>query len=331
MNSAKGAMVRVLSGIQPSGALHLGNYFAMMKRMIEYQQNHELFCFIVNMHALTSVYDADMLKKQTYEAACDFLALGIDPDRSIFWVQSDVPEVTELTWLLSNVTAMGLLERGHSYKDKIAKGLSPNHGLFAYPVLMAADILMYGAHRVPVGKDQIQHLEMTRDIAIRFNQTYGEIFIVPEPDIAEEVAVVPGLDGQKMSKSYGNTIDIFCTQAELKKRVMSIVTDSTPVEEPKNPDTCNLFAIYSLFLDGQGRQELRERYLRPGLKYGEVKKELLQVIWNFFEPYREKREKLAQDRTFVLDVLASGAAKARSISRPYLELAREKVGIAYRK
>jgi tryptophanyl-tRNA synthetase len=323
--------VRVLSGIQPSGALHLGNYFAMMKRMIEYQQNHELFCFIVNMHALTSVFDPALLKKQTYEAACDFLALGIDPDRSIFWVQSDAPEVTELTWLLSNVTAMGLLERGHSYKDKIAKGLSPNHGLFAYPVLMAADILMYGAHRVPVGKDQIQHLEMTRDIAIRFNQTYGEIFVVPEPDIAEDVAVVPGLDGQKMSKSYGNTIDIFSTQAELKKRVMSIVTDSTPVEEPKNPDTCNLFALYSLFLDAEGRQALRERYLKPGLKYGEVKKELLQVVWNFFEPFRDKRQKLLQDRSFVFDVLASGAAKARAIGQPYLEQAREKVGIAYRK
>ncbi len=323
--------MRVLSGIQPSGALHLGNYFAMMKRMIEYQENHELFCFIVNMHALTSVFDADMLKKQTFEAACDFLALGIDPERSIFWVQSDVPEVTELTWILSNVTAMGLLERGHSYKDKIAKGLSPNHGLFAYPVLMAADILLYGAHRIPVGKDQIQHIEMTRDIAIRFNQTYGELFIVPEPDIAEDVAVVPGLDGQKMSKSYGNTIDIFCTPAELKKRVMSIVTDSTPVEEPKNPDTCNLFALYSLFLDASGRQELRERYLKPGLKYGEVKKELLQVIGTFFEPYREKRETLIQDRAFVLDILASGAARARAIGLPYLEQAREKVGIAYRK
>ncbi len=322
--------MRVLSGIQPSGALHLGNYFAMMKRMIEYQENHELFCFIVNLHALTSVYDAALLKQQTFEAACAFLALGIDPEKSHFYVQSDVPEVTELTWLLSNVTAMGLLERGHSYKDKIAKGLPANHGLFAYPVLMAADILLYGANKVPVGKDQIQHLEMTRDIAIRFNQTYGETFIVPDADVAEDVALVPGLDGQKMSKSYGNTIDIFTTQAELKKRVMSIVTDATPVEQPKNPDKCNLFAIYSLFLDQAGRDELRERYLKPGLKYGEVKKELLEAIWKYFEPYREKREQLLTHPDHVLDILQMGAQKAAAVGRPYLELARERVGIAYR-
>lgn len=322
--------MRVLSGIQPSGALHLGNYFAMMKRMIEYQQNHELFCFIVNLHALTSVTDAGLLKKQTVEAACDFLALGIDPDRSVFYVQSDVPEVTELTWLLSNVTSMGLLERGHSYKDKIAKGLSPNHGLFAYPVLMAADILLYGANRVPVGKDQIQHLEMTRDIAIRFNQTYGDTFIIPDADIAEEVALVPGLDGQKMSKSYGNAIDIFLTHAELKKRVMSIVTDATPVEQPKNPDTCNLFAIYSLFLNPQQKAALRERYLQPGLKYGEVKKELLETIWKYFEPFRDKREQLLSRPDRVFDILQAGAEKARQVGRPYLELARERVGIAYR-
>ena len=322
--------MRVLSGIQPSGALHLGNYFAMMKRMIEYQEHHELFCFIVNLHALTSVTDANLLKKQTFEAACDFWALGIDPDKSFFYVQSDVPEVTELTWLLSNVTSMGLLERGHSYKDKIAKGLPANHGLFAYPVLMAADILLYGANRVPVGKDQIQHLEMTRDIAIRFNQTYGDTFVIPEADVAEEVALVPGLDGQKMSKSYGNTIDIFASHSELKKRVMSIVTDATPVEEPKNPDRCNLFALSSLFLSAEGRAELRERYLKPGLKYGEVKKELLETIWQYFAPYREKREQLIQHPDDVFDVLLMGAEKARAVGRPFLELARERVGIAYR-
>jgi tryptophanyl-tRNA synthetase len=322
--------VRVLSGIQPSGALHLGNYFAMMKRMIDYQQNHELYCFIVNLHALTSVSDAGLLKRQTFEAACDFLALGIDPEKSFFYVQSDVPEVTELTWLLSNVTSMGLLERGHSYKDKIAKGLAANHGLFAYPVLMAADILLYGANRVPVGKDQIQHLEMTRDIAIRFNQTYGETFVIPEADIADEVALVPGLDGQKMSKSYGNTIDIFAPHHEMKKRVMSIVTDATPIEHPKNPDTCNLFAIYSLFLNQESREELRERYLKPGLKYGEVKKELLEVIWEYFEPYRDQRERLITHPDHVFDMLQMGADKARLSGRPFLELARERVGIAYR-
>jgi len=321
--------VRILSGIQPSGSLHLGNYFAMMKRMIEYQKNHELFCFIVNYHALTTVFDAEKLRLQTFEALCDFLALGIDPEKSYFYVQSDIPEVTELTWLLSNVTPMGLLERAHSYKDKKDKGVAPNHGLFAYPVLMAADILLYGAERVPVGNDQKQHLEMTRDIAIKFNQTYGETFVVPEPEIPEDVALVPGIDGQKMSKSYGNTIDIFSTRKELKKRVMSIVTDATPIEEPKDPDKCNLFAIYSLFLDKEGKAELRDRYLKPGLKYSDVKKELINVIWDYFEPYREKREKLLNDRDYVYDVMKMGAAKTRAVAKPYLEKARENVGLNY--
>lgn len=321
--------MRVLSGIQPSGGLHLGNYFAMMKRMIEYQENHTLFCFIVNLHALTSVFDPSALRKNTFEAACDFLSLGIDPDKSYFYMQSDVPEVTELTWILSNVTPMGLLERGHSYKDKLAKGIPANHGLFAYPVLMAADILLYGANLVPVGKDQKQHLEMTRDIAIRFNQTYGEIFVVPEADIPEEVAMVPGVDGQKMSKSYGNTIELFADYAELKKKVMSIVTDSTPVEEPKNPDKCNLFSIYSLFLDAGGKKELRERYLKPGLKYGEVKKELVEVIWQFFTPYREKREQYLKDREGVYRIMNRGAEKARSVAKMYLTKAREAVGLNY--
>ncbi len=321
--------MRILSGIQPSGALHLGNYFAMMKRMIEYQENHTLFCFIVNYHALTSVFDAPLLRQQTFEAACDFLALGLDPQRSIFWVQSDVPEVTELTWLLSNVTPMGLLQRAHSYKDKLAKGIAANHGLFAYPVLMAADILLYGAERIPVGKDQKQHVEIARDIAIAFNQTYGETFVIPEPEIPKEVAVIPGLDGQKMSKSYGNTIDIFSPMEELRKRVMSIVTDATPVNEPKNPDKCNLFAIYSLFLDKTGRKALRDRYLTPGLKYSDIKKELTQVIWDYFEPYRAKREQLGKDREYVLNTMKKGAEKARAIATPFLDKARRNVGLNY--
>jgi len=224
---------------------------------------------------------------------------------------------------------MGLLERCHSYKDKIARGLIPTHGLFAYPVLMAADILLYGADIVPVGKDQKQHLEMTRDIAIRFNQTYGEVFVVPEPDIPDSVAMVPGLDGQKMSKSYGNTIDIFSPQNVMKKRVMSIVTDATPVEAPKNPDTCNLFAIYSLFLDEAGRKELRARYLAPGLKYGEVKKELAEVVWNYFAPYRARREELARDPEKVHRIMKQGAEKARSVAAHYLQAARRAVGIDY--
>lgn len=321
--------MRILSGIQPSGSLHLGNYFAMMKKMIEYQENHELFCFIVNYHALTTVFDAEKLRSQTFEALCDFLALGIDPEKSYFYVQADIPEVTELTWLLSNVTPMGLLERAHSYKDKKDKGIAANHGLFAYPVLMAADILLYGAEKVPVGKDQKQHLEMTRDVAIKFNQTYGETFVVPEPEIPKDVALVPGIDGQKMSKSYGNTIDIFGSHQELKKRVMSIVTDATPIEEPKDPDKCNLFAIYSLFLDKEGKAELRDRYLKPGLKYSDVKKELIKVIWDYFEPYREKREKLLNDRDYVYDVMKMGAKKTRAVAKPYLEKARENVGLNY--
>lgn len=321
--------MRVLSGIQPSGALHLGNYFAMMRRMIEYQKNHELFCFVVNYHALTSVKDADFLRKNTFEACVDFLALGIDPEKSYFYVQSDVPEVTELTWILSNITEMGLLLRAHSYKDKIDKGIEPNHGLFAYPVLMAADILLYGADRVPVGKDQKQHLEMTRDIAQKFNHNFGETFVVPEADIQDDLATIPGVDGQKMSKSYGNTLEIFAPKNVLKKKVMSIVTDARAIEEPKDPDTCNLFAIYSLFLDAEGRKNLRERYLKPGLKYGEVKKELLEVIWNYFEPYRDKREALINDPDTVHDIMLTGAEKTREVAKEYLEKARAAVGLNY--
>lgn len=301
----------------------------MMKRMIEYQENHELFCFVVNYHALTSVFDADKLKAQTFDALVDFLALGIDPEKSYFYVQSDIPEVTELTWILSNVTPMGLLERGHSYKDKKDKGIPANHGLFAYPVLMAADILLYQADRVPVGKDQKQHLEMTRDIAQKFNQAYGEVFVVPEGEIPKDVELVPGIDGQKMSKSYGNTIDIFSERSELKKKVMSIVTDAKPVEEPKDPKTCNLFALYSLFLDEDGKKELKERYLAPGLKYVTVKKELLNIVWDYFEPFREKRDQLLLHPDDVYDIMKMGSKKTRAVALPTLEKAREATGLIY--
>jgi tryptophanyl-tRNA synthetase len=319
--------LRVLSGIQPSGSLHLGNYFGMMKRMIEYQENHELFCFVVNLHALTSMFDADNLRRQTYEALCDFLALGLDPNKSVFWVQSDVPEVTELTWYLSNVTGMGLLERCHSYKDKIAKGIPASHGLFSYPVLMAADILLYGANRIPVGKDQKQHVEVARDIALRFNSTYGETFVIPEPDIEDELATVPGLDGQKMSKSYGNTIEIFSDEANLKQKIMTIKTDSTPVNEPKPIEGNILFALYSLFLDSKGKAELEERFLTPGLKYGDVKKEIVTVIWEYFAPYRAKRAQISRDD--VIDILKMGAGKARRVALEYLEKVRHNVGVDY--
>lgn len=322
--------MRVLSGIQPSGALHIANYYAMMKPMIRYQEHEELYAFIVNYHALTSVFNAHTLKKGTIDAALDFLALGLDPDKALFWVQSDVPEVTELTWILSNVIPVGLLERCHSYKDKIAKGLTPNHGLFAYPVLMAADILLYQSERIPVGQDQKQHVEVARDIAIRFNNTYGETFVLPEPEIDPNLAVIPGVDGQKMSKSYGNTIDIFCTKEELRKSVMRIVTDSTPVEAPKDPDRCTLFAIYSLFLDEEGQKELAAHYRAGGLQYSKVKKNLVDTIWAYFKAHRRKREALANNLNHVYDILESGARKAREKARPTIEIVRERVGIRYR-
>ncbi len=319
--------MRILSGIQPSGSLHLGNYFGMMKRMIEYQEQHELFCFVVNFHALTSVFDAPKLRQQTYEAIADFLALGLDPEQSIFWVQSDVPEVTELTWYLSNITGMGLLERCHSYKDKLAKGIAASHGLFSYPVLMAADILLYGAERIPVGKDQKQHVEVARDLALRFNNTYGETFVIPEPDIQPELALVPGLDGQKMSKSYGNAIEIFAEEAVLKQKIMTLKTDSTPVNEPKPIEGNILFDLYALFLDQAGKENLKDRFLTPGLKYGEMKKELFATIWEYFAPYREKRASISEEQ--VREIMRQGAVKARAVASDYLTKVRHNVGVDY--
>ncbi|PLX97817.1 MAG: tryptophan--tRNA ligase [Desulfuromonas sp.] len=318
--------MRVLSGIQPSGALHLGNFFGMMDKMIKYQEQEELFCFIANYHAMTSLSDGKALARGTLEAAASFIALGLDPEKSTFWVQSDLPEVQELTWYLSNFTPMGLLERCHSYKDKVTKGIAANHGLFAYPVLMAADILLFQSNKVPVGKDQKQHVEVTRDIAIKFNNEYGEIFTLPEPEIDDEVATVPGLDGQKMSKSYGNTIDLFLEEKALRKQVMRIVTDPTPVEEPKDPDTCNVYQIYSLFLDKTGQADLRKRYEAGGLGYGEVKQELFETIRDTFEPYRQKREDLLADPAGLRDTLAKGADKARYAALKTLRKVRKKVG-----
>jgi tryptophanyl-tRNA synthetase len=321
--------MRILSGIQPSGNLHLGNYFAMMKRMIDYQENHELFCFLVNYHALTTVTDAKALRDKTLEAAIDFLALGLDPKKAYFWVQSDLKEVQELTWLLSNATSMGLLERCHAYKDKVAKGIAANHGLFAYPILMAADILICGANKVPVGKDQKQHVEVARDIALRFNNTYGETFVLPEADIEEDIATIPGIDGLKMSKSYGNTIDIFADEKTLRQKVMSITTDSTPVDQPKPIKGNPLFEIYSLFLDAKGQEELKERFETPGLRYGDVKKELVGVIWEFFAPYRQKREQYLADKGYVVDILKMGAEKTRLVTDEVMTKARRNVGLNY--
>ena len=321
--------MRVLSGIQPSGSLHLGNYFGMMKKMIAYQEQEELFCFIANYHAMTSVADGKALAKGTIEAAANFLALGMDPEKSTFWVQSNLPEVQELTWFLSNFTPMGLLERCHSYKDKVARGLHPNHGLFAYPVLMAADILLFQSEKVPVGKDQKQHVEVTRDIALKVNNQYGELFTIPEAEIDEEVATVPGLDGQKMSKSYGNTIDLFLEEKALRKQVMRIVTDPTPVEEPKDPDTCNVFQIYRLFLDKEQEQALRNRYQAGGMGYGEVKEELFVAVRDFFAPYAARRAELLADPEGIRAVLARGAEKARYVANKTMRKVRKKAGLSY--
>ncbi len=321
--------MKTLSGIQPSGQLHIGNYFGMMQSMIQSMDRDELYVFIVDLHALTSVQDRERLAKGTMNAALDFLALGLDPERCIFWVQSDVPEVTELTWILSTLTPMGLLERCHSYKDKVAKGISPSHGLFSYPVLMAADILLYQAERVPVGKDQKQHLEVARDIAIKFNATFGDTFVLPEPVIDANLATVPGLDGQKMSKSYGNTIDIFQTAKELKKAVMAIQTDSTPVGDPKDPEKCNLFNIFKLFAPPDRLAEVRGLYLNGGAAYGRIKLELVDLLWEFFAPARARREQLTADLGYVREVLRQGGIRAREKAIATLELARERVGLRY--
>ena len=321
--------MRILSGIQPSGKLHIGNYFGMMKTMISHMENADLYVFIVDLHALTSVHDRDRLAQGTVEAAADFMALGLDPDKCTFWVQSDVPEVCELTWVLSTMAPMGLLERCHSYKDKIAKGISPSHGLFSYPILMAADILLYQAERVPVGKDQKQHLEVARDIAQKFNNEFGETFVVPEPAIDEQTATVPGIDGQKMSKSYGNTIPIFLEGKGLKKQVMAIQTDATPVEEPKDPDSCNLFKIFTLFASPERLAEVRNLYVNGGAAYGYLKLELLELITDRFAEARARKKEFLADPGEVRNIMSKGADKARQKAAPTLDLVRDRVGLKY--
>ena len=322
-------MKRVLSGIQPSGQLHLGNYFGMMSRMIHYQEENDLFCFIVNYHAMTSIQDGASLKENTMSAAMDFLSLGLDPEKSTFWVQSDIPQVAELMWILSIVTSVGLMERGTSYKDKLAKGLKANMGLFSYPILMAADILLFGGEIVPVGKDQKQHLEMTRDIAVRFNQTFGDVLIVPELDIDKDTQLVPGLDGQKMSKSYNNTIPIFGSEKVIQKKVMSIVTDSSGVNEVKNTD-CTLFKIFCLFLDENGKLELADKFQTPGTGYGEIKKELFSTIMKHFKLFRQKRDYYEQHQDQVHDILKQGAEKASAVAETFLTPVRDVTGLNYK-
>lgn len=320
---------RVLSGIQPSGSLHIGNYFGMIKRMVEYQEKNDLFLFVANMHSLTTVHDPKAMKTLTLQASMDLLALGIDPAKCHFWVQSDVPEVAELAWILSCHTPMGLMERAHSYKDKVAKGLHPTMGLFGYPVLMAADILIHQIEVVPVGKDQKQHVEIARDIAIKFNNHYGEVFTIPEPEIPEGVAVIPGTDGQKMSKSYGNTIPIFAEDGVIKKAVMGIVTDSKGVEESKDPETNHVFNIAKHFLTASETKAFAERFRKGGMGYGDAKKFLLEKIMEAFKPFKEKRKHLEANPKEVERILEDGAMKVRITTLKTLEKVREATGLRY--
>ena len=320
--------MRILSGIQPSGALHLGNYFGMMRPALELQAKGDAFYFIADYHSMTSLFDAAQRRRNTLDVALDFLACGLDPKRTVFFRQSDVPEVTELTWILSTVTPMGLLERAHSYKDKTAKGIAASHGLFAYPVLMAADILIYDANLVPVGRDQKQHVEMTRDIAIKFNEQYGQTFVIPEPQIREEVAVVPGTDSQKMSKSYGNTIEIFGDEKATRKKIMGIVMDSRTPAEPK-PDADRNVAIQLLNLVAPAAvaKDFEGRLRAGGLGYGDLKQALFEHYWNYFTEARQQRARLAGNLDHVNKILAEGAQKARTKAREVLKRARQAGGL----
>ena len=317
---------RILSGAQPSGQLHIGNYFGMIERMVQFQDDSDLFCFVANYHSMTSIHDKAKLEHNTRETFIDLLALGIDPEKSTFWVQSHVPEVTELAWILSNYASVGLMQRSTSYKDKIANGLKPNMGLFSYPILMASDILLFKSEVVPVGKDQKQHLEMTRDIAIKFNNLYGDILAVPEIEIDASNDIVIGIDNQKMSKSYNNTIPIFAENDVIKNQVMNIVTDSAGLNDPKDKDT-PLFKIYSLFLNNESKKELADRYDTPGLKYMDIKKELIDTIINFFESNKSKREQLLKNDNEVNQQMILGQNKARQIAQKTLHEVKSAAGL----
>jgi len=318
--------MRVLSGVQPTGKLHIGNYFGAIRQYVQLQSEHDGFYFMANYHVLTTVHDGPTLRQQTLDIAADFLALGLDPAQATIFRQSDIPEVCELTWILSCLCPMGLLERCHAYKDKIAQGLPAEHGLFAYPVLMAADILIYNSHLVPVGQDQKQHIEVTRDLAERFNNMYGAILTVPDGYILETTALVPGLDGRKMSKSYDNTIEIFEPDKSVKKKIMSIVTDSTPVEAPKDPTNNTIFQLHSLFATPEQKAEMAQSFRAGGVGYGEYKKQLLAAFLEYFGPMREKRAELARNSGYVEEVLAEGARKARAVARETLDRVRAAVG-----
>ncbi|MBR4957428.1 MAG: tryptophan--tRNA ligase [Lentisphaeria bacterium] len=319
--------MRILTGLQPSGNLHIGNYFGAMRQLLELQQKGETFLFIADYHALTTSPKADDLRSNVYHLALDFLSCGLSLDNTVFFRQSDVPQVTELMWILNNITTVGFLERAHSYKDKIAKGFTPNTGLFTYPVLMAADILLYGSELVPVGKDQKQHLEITRDLAIRFNNDYEETFKIPEAYIPTSVAVVPGIDGQKMSKSYGNTIPLFGAQKAIRKIVMSIVTDSTPMEDPKDPEKCNVVALYKLVATPEEVEEMKANYRAGNYGYGHAKQAFFEKLWAYFEPMRERRAQLEKDPDYIWDVLREGGKKASEEAEKTMDRVRRAVGL----
>ncbi len=319
--------MRILSGIQPSGKLHIGNYFGAIKQHIALQQENEALYFIADYHALTTVRNPQALKENILDVALDYLALGLDPGKAIFFKQSDVGQVTELAWILSTITPLGLLERCHSYKDKLAHGISPDHGVFAYPVLMAADILIYQSELVPVGKDQKQHIEVTRDIALKFNHLYGDIFKLPQELIVADHKVIPGIDGQKMSKTYNNTIGMFESEKSIKRKVMSIVTDSKTVADPKDPGKSNLFTLYCLFANPQEQEAMEQKFRVGGTGYGEVKQELYHKIIDYFAPYREKRKEFEADTNYVERVLAEGAQKAGEIAAATLSRVKQAVGV----
>ena len=319
--------MRVLSGIQPTGRFHWGNYFGAIRQYIDLQHGNEAYYFIANLHALTTVRDPEILWRNTIEAAIDLLALGLDPDRATLFVQSDVPEVSELCWLLMTGTPLGLLERCHAYKEKKARGLTADAGLFTYPVLMAADILAYDADIVPVGMDQVQHIEVCRDLAGSFNHQFGEVFVLPKAKVLEDSAKVPGTDGEKMSKSYENTIDIFEDAKPMRKKIMRIVTDSRPVEDPKDPDTDPLYQLYCLFADPADREAMAAKYRAGGFGYGEVKKALAEVAEAFFAEFRERRSRLAADPEKVAQVLADGSQRARQKAQQVLQRAQQACGL----
>ncbi len=320
---------RILTGIQPSGILHIGNYFGAMKASIELQNQNpgDTYLFIADLHSLTVNPKPEDLRMRIRRLALDYLACGLDPEKTAFFRQSNIQGVCELTWILNTITGLGLLERAHSYKDKIAKGFIPNNGLFSYPVLMAADILLYKSNAVPVGKDQKQHLEITRDIAIKFNQMYREVFVIPEPIISESVAVIPGTDGQKMSKSYNNTIELFGNEKTIRKKIMSIPTDSTPMEDPKDPDKCNIFALFKLFSNEQQVADLAAKYRAGNFGYGHAKQALFEAYMDYFAPMRRRREELEKEPGYIDEVLRKGAEKANAVAAQTMDEVYRAVGL----